>query len=122
MEKLIERHFTRADIQAKLLKVFSPIGESEIVRVKNIKLLSVEGGPPLWFCQCERQLSPLPSHSFTCVVCERVFNGKPYLDFPSEESLPFGLSSPAEEDAEIERARRKARELRIAAESAEVQA
>lgn len=120
MEKLIERHFTYLDIQDFCLKVFTPV-EHETVTVKGVKLLSLEGCTrPLWFVQLERRWRTYCALQFACVVTERTdADGKPCPAFVLDESLPFGLSSPAEEDAEIERARRQARELRIAAESAE---
>lgn len=114
------RHFTYADIQDFCLKVFVPV-EHETVSVKAVKLLDLKDCTrPFWFVQLERRWRNMCALQFACVVTERTdADGKPCIAFVLDESLPFGLPSPAEEDAEIERARRQARELRIAAESAE---
>lgn len=116
---VVARHFTRADVDRFILGVFAPT-EGEIVRVIDLKLLSILGcTPALWSVEVERQWRKNPPYRFTCVVAEYVIGGEFRLVCGVGTSLPAGYLTPAEEDAEIERARWQARAVRIAAESAE---
>lgn len=107
-------------IKQFLLSVFLPI-DGEQVRVTGVQLMTLYGfARPLWLATHERQWPDSTCrHQGTSLLTEAVNpDGSPRLAFVLGDSLPYGLSSPAEEDAEIVLAKQVAAEWMAAREKA----
>lgn len=116
----MERHFTYGDIKQFLLSVYHPL-DDETVRITEVQLMTLYGFTrPLWMATHERRWAH-HTQKGTSLLTEAVNpDGSPRLSFVLGDTLAYGLSSPAEEDAEIARAKQEAAE-RMAAEKAVVQ-
>lgn len=97
-----ERHFTRADVVAKVLSLkVNASGPTMRVEVVMVELLQVVERP-MWRVDLIHKYTDGRSYNFVALVTERVIAGKPMLSFVLGMPLPKDAKSVEEEDQLIE--------------------
>ena len=109
-DKKKQRHFTRAQVEARCLEIHPPTDEQETVRVLDVAL--VQGAPlPLWEVRFEKVYREgtefeMRFRALDIYTEERVGSELMLLPYTSV-SLPVGCATVEEEDKAIETKRRE---------------
>lgn len=99
----MERHFTRKDVEEKLLGAIKPL-DGQTLKVASVELLQ-ETESPMWLVEVEISWTNSPPSMpsiHTYLFAEKQLLDKPWLTWVNTDAIPAGCSSPEEEDAAIE--------------------
>ena len=102
-EQIVERHFTRKDVEQKVFSVHKPVkGQSMCIR--RVHLLC-ETSAPMWLIELEFSWNDGPPSS-PCIcpvlLTEEMWpDGKPHLVCVTSDVVPACLASIEEEDSAI---------------------